>query len=246
MQSCQLASTQGCVSWYKYKTSATEACLKWAALITSIFVLFSSQGYAVGIVHFCISTPATAAEADAAKSASEQDLPWGAARCCSAASLTDATRSAQEPYDDQWIPGAADYQGHHGRKPVLVCQRPQEYTLCLCWTVTANPTLGEMWVVFCTNETVTEPNAVQDPWAEFQSSVLKQSAQEGDEVQHATAGWGAVPVYVLVGNIFSLSSVQVSGETNSRSLKMCSYCRIQHCSQHALVRAFEIITSASQ
>lgn len=55
----------------------------------------------MGIVHFCISTPAAAAETDAAKSPSEQDLPGGAARCCSAASLTDATRSAQEPYDDQ-------------------------------------------------------------------------------------------------------------------------------------------------
>lgn len=29
--------------------------------------------------------------------------------------------------------------------------------------------LSEMCVVICTNETLTEPNTVQDPWAEFQS-----------------------------------------------------------------------------
>ena len=67
--------------------------------IISVFVLFSSQGYAVGIMYFCISTPAAITETDAAKSASEQDLSGRTARCCSVASLTNATWSAQEPYD---------------------------------------------------------------------------------------------------------------------------------------------------
>lgn len=77
----------------------TEASLKCVSSITSVLILFSSQGYAVEIMHFCISTPATVTEADAAKPASEQDLSGRAARCCSVASLTDAAWAAQEPYD---------------------------------------------------------------------------------------------------------------------------------------------------
>lgn len=77
----------------------TEASLKCVSSIISILIIFSSQGHAVEIMHFCISTPATVTEADAAKPASEQDLSGRAARCCSAASLTNAARAAQEPYD---------------------------------------------------------------------------------------------------------------------------------------------------
>lgn len=77
----------------------TEAPLKCVSSIISVLIIFSSQGYAVGIMHFCISTPATVTEADAAKPASEQDLSGRAARCCSVASLTNAARAAQEPYD---------------------------------------------------------------------------------------------------------------------------------------------------
>jgi len=88
-------------------------------------------------MHFCISTPATTTETDAAESASEQDLSGRAARRCSVASLTHAARSAQEPYDHQRISGATDYQGHHGMKLLFVSQRLQGYTLCL--KIVANP-----------------------------------------------------------------------------------------------------------
>lgn len=82
----------------------------------------------MGIVYFCISTPATITETDAAKSASEQDLSGRTARCCSVASLTNATWSAQEPYDHKWISGATDYQGHHGMKLLVVSHRLWGYT----------------------------------------------------------------------------------------------------------------------
>lgn len=81
----------------------------------------------MGIVHFCISTPAAVTEADAAKPASQQDLSGRTARCCSVASLTNATRSAQEPYDHKRISGATDYQGHHGMKLLLVSHGSQGY-----------------------------------------------------------------------------------------------------------------------
>lgn len=79
----------------------------------------------MGIMYFCISTPATVTETDAAKSASEQDLSGGAARCCSVASLTHAARSAPQPYDHKRISGATDYQGHHGMKLLVVSHKLQ-------------------------------------------------------------------------------------------------------------------------
>lgn len=77
----------------------TGASLQCVSSIISVLIIFPSQGHAVEIMHLCISTPATAAEADAAKPASEQDLPGRAARCRSAAAPAHAARAAQEPYD---------------------------------------------------------------------------------------------------------------------------------------------------
>lgn len=117
----------------------TEASLKCVSSIISILVIFSSQGYAVEIMHFCISTPATVTEADAAKPASEQDLSGRAACCCSVASFTNAARAAQEPYDHKRVSGATDHQGHHGMKMklCLVSQRPQCVS-CLFLKIIAN------------------------------------------------------------------------------------------------------------
>lgn len=98
----------------------TEPFLKCVSSIISILIIFSSQGYAVEIMHFCFSTPATATEADAAKPASEQDLSGRAACCCSVASFANAARAAQEPYDHKWVSGATDHQGHHGMTQLLV------------------------------------------------------------------------------------------------------------------------------
>lgn len=116
------------VSLYSLRDHFTEASWKYASSVISIFVLFSSQGYAVGIMYFCISTPATVTETDAAKFASEQDLSGGAARRCSVASLTHAARSAPEPYDHKRISGATDYQGHHGMELLVVSHKLQGHT----------------------------------------------------------------------------------------------------------------------
>lgn len=90
----------------------------------------------MGVMYFCVSTPATVAETDAAKPASEQDLSGRTARCCSVASLTNATWSAQEPYDHKRISGATDYQGHHGMKPFLFS--PTDYKGIQGLKITAN------------------------------------------------------------------------------------------------------------
>lgn len=106
----------------------TEACLKYLSSVISVLALSSLQGYAVGIMYFCISTPATITETDAAKPASEQDLSGRTACRCSVASLANAAWSAQKPYDHKRIPGAADHQGHHGMKLLLASHQLQGYT----------------------------------------------------------------------------------------------------------------------